>query len=66
MSNRMIVIGTGPIGGIIGGRLARADGSGLGLAIVSRIVADHRGLFALESETGKGTIARVYLPIAGD
>ena len=24
MSNRMIVIGTGPIGGIIGGRLARA------------------------------------------
>ena len=25
MSNRMIVIGTGPIGGIIGGRLARAD-----------------------------------------
>ena len=48
------------------GRLARADGSGLGLAIVSRIVADHRGLFALESEMGKGTTAKVYLPIAGD
>jgi signal transduction histidine kinase len=48
------------------GRLARADGSGLGLAIVSRIVADHRGLFALESEIGKGTTAKVYLPIAGD
>ena len=25
MGTRMIVIGTGPIGGIIGGRLARAD-----------------------------------------
>jgi two-component system phosphate regulon sensor histidine kinase PhoR len=48
------------------GRLARADGSGLGLAIVSRIVADHRGSFALESEMGKGTTAKVYLPIAGD
>ena len=48
------------------GRLARADGSGLGLAIVSRIVADHRGTFVLESETGKGTAAKVYLPIAGD
>jgi signal transduction histidine kinase len=48
------------------GRLARADGSGLGLAIVSRIVADHRGTFVLESEPGKGTAAKVYLPIAGD
>jgi signal transduction histidine kinase len=48
------------------GRLARADGSGLGLAIVSRIVADHRGTFALDSESGKGTTAKVYLPIAGD
>ena len=48
------------------GRLARADGSGLGLAIVSRIVADHRGTFVLESKTGVGTAAKVYLPIAGD
>ena len=48
------------------GRLARADGSGLGLAIVSRIVADHKGTFVLESELGSGTTAKVYLPIAGD
>jgi two-component system phosphate regulon sensor histidine kinase PhoR len=48
------------------GRLARADGSGLGLAIVSRIVADHKGTLVLDSETGSGTTAKVYLPIAGD
>ncbi len=48
------------------GRLARADGSGLGLAIVSRIVADHKGTFVLESELGSGTTAKVYLPVAGD
>lgn len=48
------------------GRLARADGSGLGLAIVSRIVADHRGTFVLESEPGSGTTAKVGLPMAGD
>ena len=48
------------------GKLARADGSGLGLAIVSRIVADHKGTFMLESEFGSGTTATVCLPIAGD
>ena len=48
------------------GKLARADGSGLGLAIVSRIVADHKGTFVLESELGSGTTATVCLPVAGD
>jgi two-component system phosphate regulon sensor histidine kinase PhoR len=48
------------------GRLARTDGSGLGLAIVSRIVADHKGTFVLESAVGSGTTARVTLPIAGE
>ncbi len=48
------------------GRMAKADGSGLGLAIVSRIVGDHKGSLVLESELGKGTTAKVYLPIAGD
>jgi signal transduction histidine kinase len=48
------------------GKLARADGSGLGLAIVSRIVADHKGALVLDSESGTGTTAKVYLPIAGD
>ena len=48
------------------GRLARADGSGLGLAIVSRIIADHKGTFVIDSEPGSGTTATVYLPIVGD
>ena len=48
------------------GRLARADGSGLGLAIVSRIIADHKGTFVLDSEPGAGTTAKVYLPISGE
>ena len=48
------------------GRLAKARGSGLGLAIVSRIVADHRGTFVLDSELGAGTTAKVSLPIAGE
>ena len=48
------------------GRVNRAGGSGLGLAIVSRIVADHHGVFILESEYGAGSTARVGLPVAGD
>jgi signal transduction histidine kinase len=48
------------------GRLARADSSGLGLAIASRIVSDHKGTFALESQLGQGTTARASLPIVGD
>jgi signal transduction histidine kinase len=48
------------------GRVTRSNGSGLGLAIVSRIVADHNGTFALESEYGVGSTARVGLPVAGD
>jgi signal transduction histidine kinase len=50
----------------IRGRATRASGSGLGLAIVTRIVADHRGLFVLESEEGVGSTARVGLPVIGD
>ena len=48
------------------GRMNRASGSGLGLAIVSRIVADHRGVFTLDSEYGAGSTARVGLPVAGE
>lgn len=39
------------------------DGVGLGLAIVSKIVDEHGGRIAVESEVGAGTIFRVYLPM---
>jgi two-component system sensor histidine kinase PilS (NtrC family) len=38
------------------------QGSGLGLAIVHRIVQDHRGEVAIESEVGRGTRVTVRLP----
>ena len=40
------------------------QGSGLGLAIVHRIVQDHRGEVAIESEVGRGTCVTVRLPAA--
>jgi two-component system sensor histidine kinase PilS (NtrC family) len=41
---------------------AFGQGSGLGLAIVHRIVTDHQGEIAVESEPGKGTRVRVRVP----
>jgi signal transduction histidine kinase len=42
----------------------KADGVGLGLAICSKIVDQHGGKITVESERGKGTVFRVYLPMA--
>lgn len=40
----------------------KQTGTGLGLAIVERIVQAHEGLVTAESQLGKGTIFRVWLP----
>jgi len=42
----------------------RQRGTGLGLAIVRRIVDDHGGRVELTSAVGRGTTARVQLPLA--
>jgi len=39
-------------------------GRGLGLLTVKGIAAEHRGVLQTESEAGKGTICRLYIPIS--
>lgn len=66
----MIVADTG--GGIPGELLNRIfepfyttkqKGSGLGLMIVQRIISDHGGRIELESNVGRGTTFRIWLPL---
>jgi signal transduction histidine kinase len=39
-------------------------GFGLGMSITQRIVTDHAGRIELQSESGKGTIFSIWLPLA--
>ena len=41
----------------------KKKGTGLGLMIVQRIVREHRGRIGLESQAGRGTTFRVWLPL---
>ena len=41
-------------------------GLGLGLALTRKIVSDHGGAIDLESSPGRGTTARIVLPLAAE
>ncbi len=42
----------------------RAQGTGLGLSVVDTVARRHGGQFVLQSEVGRGTRARLQLPLA--
>jgi two-component system sensor histidine kinase FlrB len=42
----------------------RSGGVGLGLTFVKRVVHEHKGRIAIDSEPGRGTCVRVELPLA--
>jgi signal transduction histidine kinase len=44
-------------------RRHRADGMGLGLPIAQALAAAHGGSVTLHSEPGRGTCARLWLPL---
>jgi len=46
------------------GLTTKAQGSGLGLTVVERVVSDHGGTIAVESEPARGTTFRMRLPLA--
>jgi len=43
----------------------KEKGTGLGLALVHKIIVSHSGQIQVDSQTGKGTTFRVYLPCEG-
>ena len=41
----------------------KKHGTGLGMAIVKKIIDDHNGKIEIESEMGKGTAIKLFLPL---
>ncbi len=41
----------------------KKHGTGLGMAIVKKVIDDHQGKIEIDSEIGKGTTIRIYLPM---
>jgi K+-sensing histidine kinase KdpD len=41
----------------------KKHGTGLGMAIVKKVVDDHKGKIEIESELGKGTTIRFFIPV---
>jgi signal transduction histidine kinase len=42
------------------------SGTGLGLMVTQGIIQDHEGWIEVESELGKGTVFKIYLPVTGE
>ena len=41
----------------------KEKGTGLGLALVHKIILSHNGQIQVDSQEGRGTLFRVYLPV---